>query len=579
MKQKKLTRFLWAIIKPYKWHYLFMLQAPLIYAFYFPMSHYAVKLIIDTLSSQESFTLTDLKIPIIIYITTQILLDVSWRISNIADVYATPYIKAAMTQKAYEYVSRHSFQFFQDHLSGTVANKINALQQYYTEIFEIIHFRLIHRSVNLLVVIIFLSIICYPLALFISVWLIIFSLIMSVLARRLTDLSIKVSRSKHRAFGFITDNISNIINILFFAAHNQEAENVRKKLDSVVKNDRNRIIYDCIINTVGGVLYWIMLIGFLFLMIYYRKQGMVTIGDFALVFGMVFQAAENTWKMIYEVQRIFKNWGELKQSFDIQTIPHEIIDDKDAKDLVVTAGDIHFNNVSFAYDNNKPIFEGLNLTIKSGEKVGVVGYSGSGKTTLVKLLLRLFDIQNGTITIDTQDIKNVTQESLRKNISMIPQDTSLFHRTLIENIHYGNPDATDDEIIKAAQEAHTHEFISELKDGYKTLVGERGIKLSGGQRQRIAIARAFLKRSPITILDEATSSLDSQTEQYIQESLNTLIADKTTTVIAIAHRLSTLKHMDRIIVFDGGTIAEEGTHDQLLKIGKLYKKLWDMQKI
>ena len=246
-----------------------------------------------------------------------------------------------------------------------------------------------------------------------------------------------------------------------------------------------------------------------------------------------------------------------------------------AKPIIVTKGEIEFKNVKFGYSAKKIIFNNLNVKIYPGEKVGLVGFSGSGKSTFVKLILRLNDIQDGEILIDGFNIKEATKGSLRFNIGMIPQEPDLFHRTIMENIRYGRRESTDSEIIEAAKRAHADEFIKELSEGYDALVGERGIKLSGGQRQRIAIARAILKNAPILILDEATSQLDSISENYIQESLWELMKGKTTLVVA--HRLSTLLHMDRILVFERGVIVQDGRHDDLIKADGLYKNLWEAQ--
>jgi ATP-binding cassette subfamily B protein len=243
--------------------------------------------------------------------------------------------------------------------------------------------------------------------------------------------------------------------------------------------------------------------------------------------------------------------------------------------LHCTTGHITFDKVKFHYKDTKPLFENKSIEIEAGQKVGLVGYSGGGKSTFVHLILRLYDVTHGSILIDGQDIKSVSQDSLRENIAMIPQDPSLFHRSLRENIRYGRIDATDEEVMEAAKKAHAHEFIEKLPQGYDALVGERGVKLSGGQRQRIAIARAILKNAPILIMDEATSQLDSLTEALIQESLWQLMEHKTTLVIA--HRLSTLLHMDRILVFDQGKIVEDGNHNDLLSKGGLYKNLWNAQ--
>jgi ATP-binding cassette subfamily B protein len=284
---------------------------------------------------------------------------------------------------------------------------------------------------------------------------------------------------------------------------------------------------------------------------------------------------ENFWNIAKDMRDFWEKMGNIIQGLAIIQAPIDIKDSPDATELVITKGEIVFDNVLFQYHDAESLFEHQSVVIKSGQKVGLVGYSGSGKSTFVNLILRLFDVTQGRILIDDQDIRDVTQDSLHEAITMIPQDPSLFHRSLVENIAYGKKDATHKEIIAAAKRAHAHEFIVTLAQGYDTQVGERGIRLSGGQRQRISIARAILKNSPILILDEATSQLDSVTESKIQDSLWDLMQGKTTLVIA--HRLSTLLHMDRILVFKQGSIVEDGSHEELLAKDGLYKKLWEAQ--
>jgi ABC-type multidrug transport system fused ATPase/permease subunit len=287
------------------------------------------------------------------------------------------------------------------------------------------------------------------------------------------------------------------------------------------------------------------------------------------------QLIRNVFDMANGLPDTYDTVGSIRDSLAMLIVPREIRDRPGAAELAVTRGEIAFDRVGFAYDHKKPIFDGLELTIPAGQRVGLIGHSGAGKTTLVALLMRLYDVQRGALRIDGQSIAEVTQASLRRSIGLIPQDVILFHRTLMENIRYGRPGASDAEVMRAAERAHAHAFITALPEGYHTLVGERGVKLSGGQRQRIAIARALLKNAPILVLDEATSALDSEAEALIQAGINEAMIGKT--VIAIAHRLSTLAHLDRLLVVDKGVIVEDGTHADLLARGGIYAALWSRQ--
>ena len=301
----------------------------------------------------------------------------------------------------------------------------------------------------------------------------------------------------------------------------------------------------------------------------------ITVGEAATISSLCMMLTGTTWMLGSGIVQLVDEAGYITDALNITTRPHDVKDGINAPYIAVNKGAIAFERVHFGFPG-KTIFSDLSVAINPGEKIALVGPSGAGKSTFIALLLRLFDLEGGRILIDGQDISGVTQDSLRRNIAVIPQDTSLFHRSLMENIRYGRLDATDEEVMEAARKANAHDFIATLPQGYDTLVGERGIRLSGGQRQRIAIARAILKNAPVLILDEATSALDSQSERLIQQALATLMENKT--VIAIAHRLSTIAHMDRILVFDHGKIVEQGRHDALIrdKYG-LYAKLWAMQ--
>jgi ATP-binding cassette subfamily B protein len=301
----------------------------------------------------------------------------------------------------------------------------------------------------------------------------------------------------------------------------------------------------------------------------------MTVGEFSMVAGLAIMLIEAARGLSRSFLEFFEYIGNISDGVSIFIQPHEIVDKPGAPALRVERGEITFDQVSFAYPEGRPVFERLSVTIRPKQQVGLVGFSGSGKSTFVNLILRLFELQGGAIRIDGHDILDVTQDSLRESVSMIPQDPQLFHRSLLENIRYGRLDATDEEVVEAARKARAHEFIMQTEKQYDSLVGERGVKLSGGQRQRIAIARAILKDAPILILDEATSSLDSVTEKEIQQGLQFLMRGRT--VVVVAHRLSTIAHMDRILVFDAGQIVEDGSHEALLQRGGHYARLWNMQ--
>ena len=382
------------------------------------------------------------------------------------------------------------------------------------------------------------------------------------------------AKARSKTMGAFVDILGNMMSVRLFSAKKFEKDYLERFLDEYYTADIQRDWYVLKMFALLGTSFVIYMSVSCFWLIDAFSKGQVTVGDFALVLSLSISLMERLWNFSRDISKLSDLLGTLTQSLKLILSPIQILDQENAPDLDIKEGTIVFENVQFSYELNKSLFQNKTVKIKSGEKVGLVGYSGSGKTTFVHLILRLFDVNEGRILIDKQDIKAVSQESLRRSIGFIPQDPSLFHRSLLENIRYGSH-ATEDEVTEASKKAFAHEFILTLPKGYASLVGERGVKLSGGQRQRIAIARAFLKNAPILILDEATSQLDSVTENVIQDSLRALMQGKTT--IIIAHRLSTLLHMDRILVFDKGEIVQDGTHDQLLKQPGQYQILWNAQ--
>jgi ATP-binding cassette subfamily B protein len=396
---------------------------------------------------------------------------------------------------------------------------------------------------------------------------------------KLSKIEGEKQESWYYLFGTVSDRVSNIFNVFSFARRKTEIKNIR----NYYKNIHNPITirfykYDLIICIILSIIYWIFAISLFVYVIHLRNLGVITVGDVAFIMGLSLAFMDNSWDATMQTKDFLEDIAAFKSAFSIMQVKQCTIDKDNASELLVSKGEILFKDLTFSYTDSHVVLDKLNLHIKPGQKVGLVGHSGAGKSTIISLLLKHFKPNGGQIFIDHQDIANVSSDSLRLEITYVPQDAILFHRSIAENIGYAKESATQDDIEQAAKQARIHDFILSLKNGYKTMVGERGVKLSGGQRQRIAIARAFLKNTQILIIDEATSSLDSITENDIQYSLNEIFSLNNTTVIAIAHRLSTIKHMDRIIVLENGQIVEDGSLKVLLeqREGK-FKSLWEHQ--
>lgn len=499
-----------------------------------------------------------------------------WRSSGFANNAFQPRIIAELANHCFENIHRHSFSFFNSNFVGSLTKRVN----YFTRAFESVADKLTWDIIPLIVDLSFVVTVLFfknaILGWATLAWIVIFIIVNWTFATYKIKFDLKRSEAETKATAHLADTISNHSNVKLFVGYNREVKAFAAAQELVRSLRRFTWNLDNIFEAVQGFLAVGLEIGTFYLAIKLWKENKFTVGDFVLLQTYVIVIYDKIWNFGKLIRNIYADMADAAEMTKILDTPFEIIDAPVSTKLNIAKGTIEFTNVGFYYHETRKIFDKLNISIKPHEKVALVGPSGAGKSTIVKLILRLHEVSSGQICIDNQPINKVTLESLWQNISLVPQEPILFHRTLMENIRYGKPGASDDEVIKAAKLAHCHEFISGFPEQYKTFVGERGVKLSGGERQRVAIARAILRKAPILVLDEATSSLDSESEQLIQDALKALMANKT--VIVIAHRLSTIMLMDRIIVFDQGKIVEEGTHNELLKLKTgLYSRLWNIQ--
>ena len=491
-----------------------------------------------------------------------------------------PSFTSLIRWQSHRYVLRQGLAFFQGDFAGRIANKIMqtapSLRESMVELVDTLWFVTIYTVIALVV---FFQIdiwLMIPLAF----WVAGFIVILWWFVPRIKQRATVMSEARSTLTGRIVDSYTNILTVKLFAHADREDIYARDAIDDQTEKfrDEQRYIFamESIVWTHNGLLIVTTCAAALWLW----SGGHISIGAIALVMGLVIRINNMSGWVMFVVTSMFENFGTVEEGLGTISKPHALMDRPGAKPLEVSKGEIRFEDIRFHYGRDAGVIDDLSLTIKPGERVGLVGPSGAGKSTLVNLLLRFYDLENGRISIDGQEIVNVTQDSLRARIGMVTQDASLLHRSVLDNICYGSPKTDMDAAIRVAKQAHAHEFITSLEDtmgrtGYEAHVGERGVQLSGGQRQRIAIARVLLKDAPILILDEATSALDSEVEAAIQEQLVNLMRGKT--VIAIAHRLSTIAAMDRLVIMDEGSIIEQGTHDALLKQQGLYASLWERQ--
>lgn len=499
-----------------------------------------------------------------------------WRLATFTNDFFQPRVMADILNTCFKYLHNHSYNFFTNHFAGSLVKKVGRLERAFEGIADVLYWNLSPTILRVALILIILSQIRPLLAVTVSIWAAFYISFNYLFARFKLKYDIENASLDTKVGGFLADTFTNNINLKLFNGYKKE---VRSFGDLTGKQFRIRKL-TWNLGSLNEAIQGGLMIGLefvvMFIAIKYWQAGQLTIGDFALIQAYLVQIFTRLWDLGRHIKQIYERLADAEEMTNILMTPQSVVDVPNAAILQVEGGGIGFENVTFGYHEKHRVLKNFNLFIKPGERVALIGPSGGGKTTIVKLLFRFFDIQKGEILIDGQNISLSTQDSLHSALSLVPQEPILFHRSLYDNIGYAKPGASREEVIRAAKLAHCHEFITSFPEQYETFVGERGVKLSGGERQRVAIARAILKAAPILVLDEATSSLDSESEYFIQDALKNLMRGKTT--IVIAHRLSTIMQMDRIVVIDRGAIKEEGKHKELLKAKQgIYQKLWGIQ--
>ncbi|UXY16048.1 ABC transporter ATP-binding protein/permease [Chitiniphilus purpureus] len=571
-------RFIWYFVAQFRWWYAAMLAAETLNAGCGILIPYALSRIIKavTTAQQQSLALVEtLSVPLALFFALSIGEVLFGRLAGGIQIRLGPRQRQNVTRRVYHYLQYHSHRYLSNNFAGALAHRISETSMGVTQTLWalITEFWPIFIVFSVSIVLLYGA---HPsLAAFVLAWAVLFIGISYLLARRAQPYAFHASNARSDTTGQIVDSVTNLASARLFARLGYE----RTLLDETLKRELKAV------RTANGYserVRWfqfsaaaVLKIGTLYYALQLWGRGEIGVAEFVMAVSLALLIINEARNLSRRFLEFFEFIGNVANGVHTIVRSHELVDAPGATAMPIHQGAIEFRRVQFGYDRTRPVFRGLDLTIPAGQRVGLVGFSGSGKSTFVSTLLRLYDLDGGQILIDGIDIRRLTQDALHAQIGLIPQDPTLFHRSLRENIRYGRLAAGDAEVEDAARKAHAHDFIIQLGEGYDAMVGERGVKLSGGQRQRIAIARVILKDAPILILDEATASLDSITERAIQETLDEVMTGKT--VLVVAHRLSTIAHLDRILVFDNGCIVEDGSHAELLALHGAYWRLWRRQ--
>ena len=585
MSDKEIVKFYIKHTKGYRLLYIGLIINDFIMSFEPLVFQKAKKWLIDTLSIDQQFSISNLKF--ILFFTAGLFIfeGLHW-IRQLLEWHAFPYVNRSILLALYDKVQSMPYTFFQNNAVGTIISKLRCIKRNYECLFFDLLSVFALRTFTIIVNIIALYTTNEYIGIGMFFWVLIFIIVTYPFFKRINRNVYIENMLFHDLMGSIANKIINIGTIFSFCSFKKEKDLLQKDIEKkyipaemkTYRQEFNFLFY-------GAILYVIMMVAVIYYTAFLKINHLITIGDVILILGLTISISNAIWNIMEKTNDIVEEFGELKSAFSIFNIkkPFLLEEKKNIQELVLnTAPSIEFKNVSFSYDKDDEdpiaVFKNFNLRIKPGEKIGILGESGVGKTSLFSLIMKYLKCNSGNILINGIDINDVTTESLRKNISIIPQDVTLFQRTILENLKYSCENIENEEVFNVCKKVKLHEAIMNMQEQYNTLVGEGIGKISGGQKQRIAIVRAFLKKSPIILLDEATSALDILTEESIHEALKELYSEIQPTVITISHRLYSVKNMDRIIILENGNITEEGTHEELLKNPESkYSQLWNIQ--
>ena len=535
---------------------------------------YAMKMLIDAMDADNRQTAA-IWMPLILFIGLIAMENIMWRLGGFFGSKAVIKTGVDLRLDLFEHLTGHPMRYFNQHFSGALGNRVTTAATATGGLFSTLIWNVIPPITDFLGAVVVLSIIRWPMAIALIVSVLLVGWLLIVFGIRGREVHRNYAELANKASGELIDVVSNVWTVKAFSARGRERQRLSVELGTEAQAQRKswmyvekaRVIHDiCLVLMAGGMLLWAITLW---------RAGSITTGDVVIVSALTFRILHGSRDLALALVGSAQQFGVINECLQVIARPHEVRDPEHGTRLRSAVGSIRFENVSYTYPDGQHVLHDFSLDIPGGQRVGLVGPSGAGKSTIISLIQRLDDVQAGRVLIDGQPITEVTQDSLRAKIAVVPQDIALFHRSVLENIRYGRPDATDEEVYEAARNAYCDAFIRELQHGYDTIVGERGVRLSGGQRQRLGIARAFLKNAPILILDEATSALDTQSEKEIQLALSELMRGRT--VVAIAHRLSTVSSFDRIVVLVEGKVVEDGPPTILRKDGGIFNKLWKLQ--